>query len=416
MTKRTPYESVRGVALYEAWRKVRENAQRSPSRETRDAIREFEVSAPKHLRRIDRQLRDGKFVFLPQRGIPKKRPGKKSRPLVVGAIPNRIVQRAILDVLQAMPAIEAILKTPSSFGGIRRRDRREAIATACSSINAGGKYFIRSDIRDFFTKIPRQAVLDFLARHIDDGKFLDLVSRAMETTLANLAQLGEDASLFPLGDEGVAQGSPLSPLMGNILLANFDKEMNGRGITCLRYIDDFILLGPDAAKVRKSFESAQKRLALFGMEAYDPGVTPDKAQMGQTARGFDFLGCRILPGLVQPSSKARKKLMELVDETLKSGRTAMIQAGKHSKGRLPRKRLVQTLVDLDNILLGWGHASAFCNNRQLFEELDKKISQDLSKFLQVAQALMKGSDLAFRRVLGVHLLSDTPVVSLPSQP
>lgn len=403
---------VRGVALYGAWRKVRENGQKSVSLETQNAITEFEASAPKHLRRIDRHLRLETFHFTPQIGILKKRPGKKPRPLVVGAIPNRIVQRAILDVLQAIPAIDAILKTPSSFGGIKGRDRKEAIGAACRSIQAGGRHFIRSDIRDFFTKIPRQIVLDFLARHVQDAKFLDLAKRAMETTLENLDELGEDAILFPLGLEGVAQGSPLSPLMGNILLANFDKEMNGRGITCLRYIDDFLLLGPDATKVRKAFESAQRKFAVFEMEAYDPSVTLGKAEMGETAKGFDFLGCTILPGFVQPSNKARKKLMDLVDERLKVGRATIILAAKQMRRDMPRKRFVQTLADLDNILLGWGHAFAFCNNHELLKQLDENITKAVVDFLRWADRFLKASDPAFRRALGVQLLSDTPLVPL----
>lgn len=412
MRKRTPYQDVRGDALHSAWRKVRENGLRSLSSETREAIREFDASALQKIRPIDRQLRQGKFEFIPQKGVLKKRPGKNPRPLVVGAIKNRIVQRAILDVLQQVPPICATLENPFSFGGIKKRGRQQAIAALCNVVKAGDMHYIRSDIRDFFTKIPRPTVLAFLAQHIPDNKFLDLTKRAMETTLANLDQLGEDVDLFPLADKGVAQGSPLSPLMGNILLADFDRQMNGRGITCLRYIDDFILLGQDLAKVKKAFESAQRKLAVFGMQAYDPTQEPEKAEMGETAKGLDFLGCRINPGFVQPSSTARKKLLASVDEPLKAGRRAMISAAKGASGKLPRKRFAQTLADVDNILLGWGHSFAFCNNHQLFDELDRSITQMLLSFLRSAEGLFKVSNHAFRRVLGVHLLSDTRFVQL----
>lgn len=414
MRRRTPYQDVRGDRLHFAWRKVRENGLRSLSSETWEAIREFDASALQQIRRIDRQLHQETFEFVPQKGVLKKRRGKGSRPLVVGPIQNRIVQRAILDVLQQVPAILATLQNPFSFGGIKGRDRQRAIAALCNCIKAGDSYYIRSDIRDFFTKIPRPTVLAFLAQHIPvpDDKFLDLTKRAMETTLANLDQLGEDVDLFPLADKGVAQGSPLSPLMGNILLADFDRQMNGRGITCLRYIDDFILLGQDLAKVKKAFESAQRKLAAFGMQAYDPTQEPEKAEMGETAKGLDFLGCRINPGFVQPSSTARKKLLASVDEPLKAGRRAMISAAKGASGKLPRKRFAQTLADVDNILLGWGHSFAFCNNHQLFDELDRSITQMLLSFLRSAEGLFKVSNQAFRRVLGVHLLSDTRFVQL----
>lgn len=412
MRKRAPYQDVRGDALHSAWRKVHQNGLKSLSSETREAIREFDASAPQQIRRIDRQLRQEKFEFIPQKGVLKKRPGKKPRPLVVGAIKNRIVQRAILDVLQQVPPVCATLQNPFSFGGIKGRDRQKAIAALCISVKAGDKYYIRSDIRDFFTKIPRPTVLAFLAQHIPDDKFLDLTKRAMETTLANLDQLGEDVDLFPLGDKGVAQGSPLSPLMGNILLADFDREMNGRGITCLRYIDDFILLGQDLAKVKKAFENAQRKLAAFGMQAYDPTQEPEKTKIGETAKGLDFLGCRINPGFVQPSGSARKKLLALVNETLEAGRRAIISAARSASRKLPRKRFAQTLADVDNILAGWGHSFAFCNNFQLFDQLDQNINKMLVDFLRSAERLMKGSDQAFRRVLGVHLLSDTPFVPL----
>jgi len=200
--------------------------------------------------------------------------------------------------------------------------------------------------------------------------------------------------------------------MGNILLAEFDKDMNGRGITCLRYIDDFLLLGPDAAKVRKAFESAQRKLALFWMEAYDPNNAVGKAEMGETANGFDFLGCRVLPGLVQPSEKARKKLIGLVDERLKTGRAAMVVGAKSAYRNISRKRFAQTLVDLDNIILGWGHAYTFCNNQELFKHLDESISKAVREFVGWSDRYLKGPDPAFRRAIGVHLLNDTPLVPL----
>ncbi len=414
MPKRTPYEAVRGAALYIAWRKVRENGMRSLSAETREAIRNFDSIAPRNLRRIDDQLRNDRFKFLPQTGILKKRTGKKPRPIVFGAIENRIVQRSILDVLQLMHSIIPILDIPSSFGGIRGKGRQEAIAAVYAQIKDGARYFLRSDIQDFFMKIPRPLILDYLAARIQDSKFLDLVSQAMETTLANLSQMGEDADRFPLGEVGVAQGSPLSPLMGNILLADFDREMNGRGVACFRYIDDFVILGQDLAKVQKAFQSAQKKLGAYDMQAYDPTIAPDKAEMGETSRGFDFLGCRILPGYVQPSAKARKKLMALVGDVLKAGRVAMVYAAKKAGGRLPRKRLAQTLVDLDNILSGWGHSYAFCNNQEILNQLDQSITKMLVDFLRTAGSSLGGPDPIFRRVLGVHLLSDTPLIPLIS--
>ena len=128
MGERSYYQAVRGTLLHTAWRRVRENGLESLSQETRDAIKAFDVKALQHLRRIERQLRERRFRFKPQMGIPKRRPGKKPRPLVIAAIENRIVQRAILDVLQLSPPIRQIYENPASFGGIKERGRQHAIA------------------------------------------------------------------------------------------------------------------------------------------------------------------------------------------------------------------------------------------------------------------------------------------------
>lgn len=405
---RSLYQRVRGRdTLHRAWRKVRENGLKSLSIETRESVKAFDGDSYRRLRRIEDQLRRKRFKFAPQKGVLKKRAGKSPRPLVVAALENRIVQRAILDVLQDELAIQDVLATPTSFGGIKGRGVQEAIAFVCKAMDQGATHYIRSDIEGFFTKIPRETVTGFLSKHFADDDFLDLFNQATETKLANLKQLGDDAFLFPLKEEGVAQGSPLSPLIGNILLKDFDTDMNGRGITCLRYIDDFILLGPNSASVKKAFKNAQVKLSAFNMMAYDPNSRSDKAQMGKVGCGFDFLGCYIVPGFVHPSRSARAKIIAAVADALDDGRKALIKAAKSSGINVPKRRYAQTLVDIDRILLGWRHSFAFCTGPQVFEELDRKIDEQLAEFRRLAKGLAGGKSLDVqRRIMGVQLLND----------
>ncbi len=84
--------------------------------------RASEEHADRHLARIAAQLREGRFVFAQARGIACERPGKGPRPIVVAPIESRIVQRAILDVLRALPGLSAAdLEAPTSFGGVPGR-------------------------------------------------------------------------------------------------------------------------------------------------------------------------------------------------------------------------------------------------------------------------------------------------------
>lgn len=409
-TNKTLYDQVRGVALRRAWRKVRENGTKSPSSATRSAIREFDANAENNLQRIYRALLKRRFLFRPQEGrLIRKPSGRGQRPIVLAPVENRIVQRAILDVLQSTPQVQAVLDTPTSFGGIRHRDRAKAISMAVQQIRGDCKRFIRSDIEGFFTEIPRQLVREYLSRTLGDSEIVDLFDASTATDLINLDELGDAAGMFPLEDRGVAQGNPLSPLMGNILLRRFDEELNRGDILCLRYIDDFLLLGPDRSLVRKAFRSAQRMLRDLGMKAYDPQRDREKAEEGPTGRGFNFLGCHVNPGFVEPSRAARRKLIERVDAVLTEGKSELLRAAHADKTEVPRLRFVQTLARLDRVLLGWGHAVSFCDRRESLVVLDRKIDQRIRAFKALARQLAVGASAETRRrVLGVQLLADAP--------
>src|SRR5659263_101520 len=99
MGNKSLYDIVRSrQVLYGSWRKVRENGLRSLSKDTREKTKTFDIDSHRYIRRIEDHLRKKIFKFAPQTGIVVRKSGKKPRPLVVSPIPNRIVQRAILDV------------------------------------------------------------------------------------------------------------------------------------------------------------------------------------------------------------------------------------------------------------------------------------------------------------------------------
>jgi hypothetical protein len=369
----------------------------------------------RNLRRIEDQLRSGRFEFDAQKGVAKQRSRKRARPLVISAIKNRVVQRAILDTLHTLPCVNDIFEVKTSIGGIPERGREYAFSLIREAIKRGAIFYIRSDISDFFSAIPRPRIIEWFGDNIEDEQFISLLSRATETNLMNADQLGDDAILFPSEQKGVAQGNPLSPLFGNILLKDFDRELNGRNITCIRYIDDFILLGPNEASVLKAFRKGQGILDGFGLEAYDPSTGSSKAEMGQVKSGFDFLGCRMCPGLLQPSRSARANILRKIDEILDDGRRSIKQISVNSNKQLPKHRYVQTLDHIDRTLKGWGHAFAFCNGRHVFREIDEEVDRRIATFRMFARRMTVSAPAATqRRILGVHLLVDTPLAPLPT--
>ncbi len=404
-----------------AWYRIRSNGQNSALPETRDAIHEFERRAESDLIRIQRALRDNKFTFLPQKGVLKAKSGGRFRGIVMAPVENRIIERALLDRLQQDIAfVREVIETPTCIGGVPDRSVPHGLALIRDAFLSGKKYFIRSDISSFFDGIPRQKVLGTLRMHIDDQSFMTLLEKATTVTLQNEKQLGEDKKVFPTDEDGVAQGSPLSPLFGNILLNDFDRQFNERGIVCIRFIDDFIFLGEKEDHVRNAFNSAKEHLSKLGLKCHDPfakGTSREKAQYGSIDGGFTFLGFDIHPGLFQPSKAARTKLIRNIDWHLQRGCAAITAAMEGKKGAENTQRYAQTLRLVDNVVRGWGNAFAYGNAQNTISDLDNQIDGMLNKFRRWFADKIRDADSATRRRAGgVCLLSDIETKSLDELP
>ena len=384
------------------------NARSSQSADTRREIEEFALNSDAHLDRIQRQLNLGKFRFLPAQGvaIPKRDKGSV-RPIVVAPIDSRIVQRAVHDVLLAVPAINALSKNPFSFGGVTKHKDSQlaavpaAIAAVLSAIEGGAKFVIRSDVTSFFAKIPKPEIFAIVEKAVSEPLFLRIFEQAITVELENLATLGSRASEFPLESIGVAQGSSLSPLLGNILLFEFDKQMNSGDVRCIRYIDDFVILATNPESAERAFSGACRLLKRHGLS-----TSTTKIFKGFIAKKFEFLGIEIGNGYITPSRASRKKLLERVrnglDITAEDFR--MVADGTNANSPFS---LIRTLVDISGAVNGWGHHYSFCNDKQVFSNLDTEIDKLLGEyFAKYSTARKTSNSKASRRMLGVPLLND----------
>jgi retron-type reverse transcriptase len=395
--------------LWQAWSVIQQNGLQSRSEDTRIEIQNFGAHARKNIYSLQRQLADPDYKFQPAVGIAAKKPGKSSkRPIVISAIGDRVVQRAILDVLQSHKPIQKYLDVLTSYGGIQGRGQPDALRALYQKIDAAAEYYLRSDIESFFTRIPKPTIVETVAGLIEDKEFVALFQKAITTELSNLEALGADKDLFPIHEIGVAQGSCLSPLIGNILLSEFDTELNGGNVTCLRYIDDFIIVGPSREAVRKAFKKARALLKQHGLTAYDPKTDPSKAQEGPVKKGLTFLGCDIRPGMIRPNKGAYTRLLISIDTLFQSSMNAM-----HDPNLLRYKRqsLSETLYAANNIIRGWGNQYSFCNDTHLLDQLDVQLDDAIKKYIGRYDAQRKKKETSSaqdrRRLLGVHLLADS---------
>jgi RNA-directed DNA polymerase len=403
--------------LYRAWAAVRSNVNASGQDKFKAEVKEISENPIPHLRRIQNQLQRRRFVFDKQHGVLMAKSTGKKRPLVVSPINNRIVQRAILNVLQSedvwitkhLGEIGDALRTPTSVGGIPKRGVAHGINLVKEAIRAGATHYLRSDIRDFFTKVPKPRITRFVREQTRDEEFTTLLEQAMATELENADEIKDYLYLFPLEDIGVPQGSSLSAFAGNVVLKDFDFQLNGRNITTIRYIDDFVILGPSERAVKKTFSSAASALSQLGMVAYDPDGNPEKSKLGSITDGFDFLGCSIRTNGVMPSSRLREKLLNDIQSTLATGAQAVKMHTSSGEARRAGEAFAQILCRVDRMIRGWGDAFSFSDNRLPFDQMDREIDRLLLEFKGRAnRAIKNASQDGKRRALGVALLKDTP--------
>jgi hypothetical protein len=285
----------------------------------------------------------------------------------------------------------------------------EAIGLAARAIRAGAVAYALSDMKDFFPRVPRAEVVALVAASVEDEGFAALFRDALETEIRNLDDVRRWLDLFPIHEVGVAQGSLLSVLVGNLALRKFDVCLNNDAITTVRYLDDFLILGPSRAAVAEGFRAAQAELARLGMACYEPGDGSQKAFLGRVADGFDFLGCRVHPDGIAPARRTRRALLRDLARTIDEAKGRILDARKPGARRRAEPLYVQTLDRIDRTLRGWGDAYRFVTNRVPFAQMDAEVDRMLRGF-QGWFARLSGDATpeARRRMSGIALLGDTP--------
>lgn len=419
------------AVLHRAWAKVKESGLSSDSERTVRETRSFEENWLNGLERIRVQLKAGSFKFSGEKGItPPKGKGKAGvRPLVLTPVPNRIVRRAVLEVLQGfglekqdrphkrwvgVPAIREIMATPTSVGGIAERGVPQGLAIIERAVRGGNHWFVRSDIKNFFTRIPKADVNKFIKTAVGDDKFADLFDEALATNLENQAELEERRhfTLFPNSDVGVAQGSALSALAGNIALREFDRKMNDKGVVCVRYIDDFILLARKESQVRAAYKSARAFLRELGMDVYDldddVARKDGKVDAGNLHNGTDILGYRISGLSRQPCAAAQQTFLKKLDKIVADAERSM-KAAVNGDTSTRAMTYHAAMVDMHKTIRGWSQSFKHTTARHVFRQLDIDVDHRIQATESEALKLgLRGDRTAARRVMGIHLLADTP--------
>jgi RNA-directed DNA polymerase len=343
-----------------AWEKVKAN--RGSGGVDGQSLEAFDAQLNQQLDRLQRELREDTYHPLPvrQHPIPKwDKPGE-SRMLGIPAIYDRVCQQALLNRLE--PIFEPIFDD-ASFGYRRGRSPKDALRKVWKEIQGGSEWIVDADLRDFFGSADHEKLLTLVAQRIADGRVLRLI-RAM----LKAGSYGR-GRLFPT-ERGTPQGSVVSPLLSNILLTPFDREMRLRGYQLTRFADDWVITCKSAAEARAAMDAARRILKQLGVELH-----PQKTRIVHVRYGFEFLGYKIKSGWRQlhlPGGKIRSQARQgalYAYPKEKSIRRFMDQVRQRTKRTVPLR--TKELIEAVNPLLrGWGEYYKHAHVRKLFQRLD----------------------------------------------
>lgn len=197
-----------------------------------------------------RQLREGKYKPNPVRRveIPKETEGE-TRKLGVPTAVDRVFQQAVAQVLS--PIYERQF-SENSFGFRPKRGAHDALKQCRQNVNDGYVYVVDMDLEKFFDTVCQSKLIEVLSRTIKDGRVISLIHKYLNAGVIS-------GGVFEKTEKGMPQGGPLSPLLGNIMLNELDKELERRGHRFVRYADDCMIF----CKSRKSAERTLEKIIPF---------------------------------------------------------------------------------------------------------------------------------------------------------
>ena len=304
------------------------------------------------------QLLDGTYQPQPVREQEIPKSGGGVRKLGIPTVVDRLVQQAILHVLQ--PRFDPTF-SEHSHGFRPGRGAHDAVCEAQRYIQAGKRWVVDVDLEKFFDRVNHDVLMGRLERRIADKRLLRVIRRFLE---AGIMANGVVVERY----EGTPQGGPLSPLLANVLLDEVDKELEARGLCFARYADDcnvYVASKRAGEDVMATLKEQYERLHLKLNESKSAVARPQERK---------FLGYSFWYG---PKSEVRRRVAPKALEKLKE---RVREITSRSSGR----SVTAVIAELRSYLAGWKAYFRLAQTPGVLADLDGWIRRKL-RVLQLVQ-------------------------------
>jgi len=334
-------------ALAKAFEKVR-RASGAPGADGQ-TISDFQSCLLEELNRLVNELRTKTYQPQPVRRVTIPKPGGGERHLGIPAVRDRVVQQALLDILQ--PIFDPDFH-PSSYGYRPGKSCQMAVAKATMFIRQyHRRWVVDMDLSKCFDRLDHGLIIASISKRVKDGSILKLIEMFLK------AGVMIDHQIEPT-ELGSPQGGVISPLIANIYLDAFDQEMKRRGHRIVRYADDILILCASHSGAEHALQVATGILE----GPLKLTVNREKTHLVEASQGVKFLGVQIHMSWTSIQVKKIDAFKEKV---------------KAITRRSSPVNLSQVIADLNPVLRGFANYFRMANCKELFRDLSVWIRRRL---------------------------------------
>ena len=203
-----------------------------------------------HNHELTERIRKGHYTPSPVRRVEIPKPDGGMRKLGIPTVIDRTIQQAMLQ--QLMPIYEPKF-SDGSFGYRPGRSAKDAVQRIKEYAEQGYTRAVVLDLSKYFDTLNHELLVNILRRDVKDERVIQMIKRCLRSGVMENGVVVET-------EEGSPQGGNLSPLLANVYLNEFDQEFNKRGVPCIRYADDIVLLAKSERASERLLESGTKYL------------------------------------------------------------------------------------------------------------------------------------------------------------